>query len=98
MLPIEAELLRQYCKFEDAEKNQILQILLRNASKIDKQEKFPEYFDKRKYSFVKQKCTQILEAHDVDKILERIQSWEQAILLDKIEKDQEKLCLQMFKH
>lgn len=98
LLPIEAELLRQYCKFEDAEKNQILQILLRNASKIDKQEKFPEYFDKRKYSFVKQKCTQILEAHDVDKILERIQSWEQAILLDKIEKDQEKLCLQMFKH
>ena len=98
ILPIEADLLKSHCKFEDDEKNTIFGILLQNAATLEHNQSYSESIDKRKYSFLKLKCTQILEELDVDKILEKIQVWEQGIILDKIEKDQEKACLSLFKN
>lgn len=98
ILPLECQFLEENRRFEDPEKNQILNYIL-NCAKETQQEIAPpnENIDKRKYSYVKNWSLKLLESIDVDNHLEKLMRWEKQIMTDAIESHDEKEILKTLK-
>lgn len=97
ILPHEADFLLQYKKFEDREKNNIVDRVIHNAIYIKDDLEYDNSIDKRKYSYIKTWCSKLLDALDVDKTLEKLLAWEKLIMTDAIAKEDEKELIRILK-
>jgi hypothetical protein len=95
VLPLEADFLGYFQKFEDAEKQAILQQIIKKA-KTGTNEKFDISLDKRKFSYIKSWCEQLLSNLDVDENLEKLLTWEREILTDSLSIKDDKELLKLF--
>ncbi len=95
VLPLEADFLGYFQKFEDAEKQAILQQIIKKA-KTGTNEKFDITLDKRKFSYIKSWCEQLLSNLDVDENLEKLLTWEREILTDSLSIKDDKELLKLF--
>ncbi|MFZ1750662.1 MAG: hypothetical protein WAU01_10735 [Saprospiraceae bacterium] len=84
VLPLEADFLYHFQKFEDDEKKSILQSIVDLAKSRNTEGNFDQTIDKRKYSYVKRWCEQLLIHLDVDKNMEKLLNWEMLIMTDSI--------------
>ena len=95
VLPLEADFLEYFHKFEDYEKQTILNKNIqqaKNGSNVD----FETNVDKRKYSYIKVWCEQLLQNLDVDYNLERLLNWEKQIMTDSLSIKDDKELLKLF--
>ena len=97
ILPHEADFLLRYKKFEDNEKNNIVDTVIHNATLINNLKEYDDSIDKRKYSYIKTWCSKLLDTLDVDKTLEKLLVWEKLIMTDAITKEDEKELLRILK-
>ncbi len=97
ILPHEADFLMQYKKFEDTEKNSIVDTIIHNAVLTKDLLLYNDGIDKRKYSYIKTWCTKLLDTLDVDKTLEKLLLWEKLIMTDAITKEDEKELIKILK-
>lgn len=97
ILPHEADFLIQYKKFEDSEKNSIVETIIHNAALIKDFDIYDDEIDKRKYSYIKNWCSKLLDTLDVDKTLEKLLFWEKLIMTDAITKEDERELIKILK-
>ncbi|MFZ1559340.1 MAG: hypothetical protein WAT37_05405 [Saprospiraceae bacterium] len=97
ILPYEANFLLEYKKFEDSEKSSIVDTMIYNAALIENYAAYNDSIDKRKYSYIKNWCTKLLDSLDVDKTLEKLLIWEKLIMTDAITKEDEKELIRILK-
>jgi hypothetical protein len=93
LLPLEGDFLWNAHRFEDEEKISILEKIVRFVKSAEQTADFDENIDKRKYSYVKGWSEQILAGLDVDKILEKLLTWEKLIMTDSLSLGDEKELL-----
>ena len=93
LLPLEASFLEGHQRFEDAEKKTILDQLVAVARGEANTDCFDAAVDKRKYSYVKNWCEDLLQSLDVDENLEKLMEWEHLILTDRISLADEKALI-----
>lgn len=93
LLPLEASFLEGRRRFEDAEKIHILDQLVAVAKGESNTDCFDPTVDKRKYSYVKNWCEDLLQSLDVDENLEKLMEWEHLILTDRISLADEKALI-----
>lgn len=93
LLPLEASFLEGHKRFEDAEKKAILDQLVAVAKGEAATDCFDPEVDKRKYSYVKNWCEDLLQSLDVDENLEKLMEWEHLILTDRISLADEKALI-----
>ena len=93
ILPLEAELLLQNHRFQDAKKRSILQSIANNVSANTQIDDSDIQVDKRKYSFVKKWSETQLKSLDVDEKLQYLLQLEYKILSDSITLNEEKSLL-----
>jgi hypothetical protein len=87
----------EYKKFEDSEKNSIVDTMIYNAALTADYIAYNDGIDKRKYSYIKNWCTKLLDSLDVDKTLEKLLIWEKLIMTDAITKEDEKELIRIIK-
>lgn len=97
ILPHEANFISENKKFEDGEKNSIVDTMICNARLTADFVPFNNDIDKRKYSYIKNWCTKLLDALDVDKTLEKLLIWEKLIMTDAITREDEKELIKILK-
>lgn len=95
ILPLEANFLSNFQKFEDKGKVAIMAQII-DVAKNGRTQEFDTSIDKRKYSYVKSWCEQLLNQLDVDKNLEKLQQYEQQILIDNLSIKEDKELLKLF--
>jgi hypothetical protein len=96
VLPLEADFLTFHQKMEDVEKIDVLQKIVSQAKNRDTFEVFDPAIDKRKYSYVKGWCQQLLHGLDVDHILEKLLFLENQIMTDNLSTKDDKELLKLF--
>ena len=97
LLPHESHFLKNSRKFDDPEKNAILDGIIRKVNDESKENDFDIQIDKRKYSYIKDWCSRLLDQYDVDKMLGKLFLWEHQIMTDTIEPDAEKELIKLSK-
>ena len=97
ILPHEAYFLKHSRRFDDEEKNQILDTIILKVLKNEPEIVFDENIDKRKYSYVKDWCSKLIDHFDVDKMLGKLFQWEHQIMTDTIVPETEKELLKLSK-
>lgn len=95
ILPLEADFLAHFQKFEDPGKETILNSIVQTAKSSEPNYDFDTSIDKRKYSYVKKWCVDLLTHLDVDNNLNKLIHWEQLILTDHISSTDEKALLKL---
>lgn len=71
--------------------------MIYNAALIENYAAYNDAIDKRKYSYIKNWCTKLLDSLDVDKTLEKLLIWEKLIMTDAITKEDEKELIRILK-
>lgn len=89
LLPHEAKYILNAHRFQDSEKIQILEQLVKNVNDLSSNLDLDYTIDKRKYSYVQKWVTKELDKINVDKKYIWISQMQQDILLDKINSDSE---------
>lgn len=97
VLPHEAKFLLDNKKFEDTEKNSIVDTMIHNAALTSDCTLYDDTIDKRKYSYIKNWSIKLLDSLDVDKTLEKLLIWEKLIMTDAITKEDEKELIKIIK-
>jgi len=97
LLPHESHFLKNTRKFDDPEKNEILDGIIRKVNDESKDNDFDKQIDKRKYSYIKDWCSKLLDNYDVDKMLGKLFQWEHQIMTDTIEPEAEKELIKLSK-
>lgn len=92
-MPLEGDFLWNAHRFEDDEKISILEKIVTTVKSTEHDLSFDVNIDKRKYSYVKTWSEQVLTGLDVDKILEKLLSWEKMIMQDSLSLIDEKELL-----
>jgi hypothetical protein len=89
ILPNEAHYLTKIANFQDAEKNEIFNRVIENATSQNTFKTFDENIDKRKYNYIKTWIAKKLELIDVDRATEWIMRYKMNILTDTITSQEE---------
>jgi len=97
LLPSETEYLLSVQKFEDEERLNVLQRIDYNAHHIGQFTPFDTLIDKRKYNHLQNWISARLDAIDVDKQFSQLSDWEQKIITDSIQANEEKALLKQIK-
>ncbi|RMF22435.1 MAG: hypothetical protein D6765_14295, partial [Bacteroidetes bacterium] len=98
LLPNETEYLLSVQNFQDEERLDILRLVDFNAHHIDQFTPYDTTIDKRKYNHLQNWIAARLQAIDVDEQLKQILSWEEKILTDSIDAEEEKRLLNTIKN
>ena len=95
ILPLEADFLIYFQHFEDPSKQQILENIVTQAKNPEQKIIFDSSIDKRKYSYVKAWCVDVLRELDVDVNLEKLLNWEKEILTDHLSAKEDRAFLKL---
>ena len=98
ILPNEAKYLLKIQQLKDAEKKEILGLLLENSLVENQPKPFSTLIDKRKYSYIKNWAEKRLARIDVDVTLEWLIDLKKKILTDAIASEDEKMFLKHIVH
>lgn len=97
LLPHETAYLLSIQQFQDTQRLEILEQIVKNSQNIHKPIPFDESIDKRKYSHLKTWIEERLEEIDVDAQYSSLVNWHQHLMTDTIAPEEEKALLKLIR-